>query len=794
MYRFSADLGGSLDIARTYATHHKHPYLSALHLVYGLAKNPNLSAHAHLSQKLSEIEESLSKTPQLSEESFDPGKLAPDQSLISWLQESNALATEQGSEEISERHLLACVPGKIKRFFKGLDTENIISEKEEERPNFLVDLNERAAAGKIDPVIGREREIRNLLEVLGRRSKNNPILLGEAGVGKTAVVEGLANLIVRGDVPEQFQDTTLYSLDLAALMAGTKFRGEFEERLQKLLKFAQSQHGKALIFFDEIHTLMGAGKTEGGASDGANLLKPALARGDLKCIGATTHNEYQKYIMSDSALDRRFRPIIIREPSVEASLEILLGLKDRFEAHHGLSISQEALHSAVFLSERYIQHRHLPDKAIDLIDEACSAKKFAVESMPSELIALESELRAKRTLSQTEKRDAHLMQQIEELEKVCQEKKARWEQEVKQLREFAALKKIIDQRMFDQSNAEKEGNFEEASRLKFSEIPSLEKRLASYKVSTSLEKEDIADVLSRQTGIPKEKILASKQERILKLEEFLNTKVFAQKEVLHEIAETLISSYAGLGDETRPLGSFLLKGPSGVGKTETAKALSEFFFEHADQVIRVDLSEYSEKHSIAKLIGAPSGYVGYDEGGQLTEAVRKKPYSIILFDELEKAHPDFADLLLQILDDGRLTDNKGRTISFRNTCILLTTNSQNIEADFKPEVLGRLDGVLTYNSLNPEAMKLLVQRELDLLNQSLLSKNITVSLSQDFKDLICSGGYHPQYGARPLKSFFRKKVVRPMAHKVLRGGALEGNYHLSLDSGELVIQHEESRV
>ena len=794
MYSFSSDLGGSLDIARTYAAHHRHSYFGALHLVYGLAKNPNLAVHGQLSSQLPELEKALSKVPSLTEESFDHGKLAPDQTLITWLQEAHALATEQGSGDIHLHHLLRNIPKQVRRYFEGIDADQLAAHLEKERPEFLVDLSARAAEGKIDPVIGREQEIRNILEVLGRRSKNNPILLGEAGVGKTAVVEGLAHLIASKDVPEQFLDMTIYSLDLAALMAGTKYRGEFEQRILQLIKFAHGQHGKAIIFFDEIHTLIGMGTAEGGASDGANLLKPALARGDLKCIGATTHDEYQKHIISDGALDRRFRAILIKEPSVEASLEILLGLKDRFEAHHGLSISKEALYSAVFLSERYIQHRHLPDKAIDLIDEACSAKKFGVESMPSDLIAMESDLRAKRTLSQTEKCDDHLMQQIAELEEELHEKKSLWEQEVKQLREFAALKKIIDQRTFEQQSAEKEGNFEEASRLKFSEIPTLEKRLESYEVSSCLEKEDIAGVLSRQTGIPKEKILASKQERILQLEDFLSSKVFAQQEAMHEIAETLISSYAGLTDETRPLGSFLLKGPSGVGKTETAKALSEFFFEAADQVVRIDLSEYAEKHSIAKLIGAPSGYVGYDAGGYLTEAVRRKPYSIILFDELEKAHRDFADLLLQVLDDGRLTDNKGRSVSFRNTCILLTTNSQDIEADFKPEVLGRLDAVLTYKPLDHEVMKLLVARELEHLNQNLRGQNITVTLAPECIEHICRGGFHARYGARPLKSYFRKKVVRPMARKVLMGGAdKEGAYHLSFKAGsvdEVLISYE----
>lgn len=786
MYNFSSDLVGSLDIARTYAAHHRHTTVTPLHMVYGLAKNPNLAIHQALNHQLTDLQLQLDKLPQVPQKNYVREKLAPDSGLIDWLGRANAQSTQEGRSEITLYDLLASAPDQVLEFLPERDIWEALLEHggESEVPEFLIDLCERARQGKVDPVIGRAREIRNIFEVLGRRSKNNPILLGEAGVGKTAVVEGLAHMIVSGDVPKEFLETTIYSLDLAALMAGTKYRGDFEERLHKLIQFAHSLSGRAIIFFDEIHTLIGAGKSEGAASDGANLLKPALARGDLKCIGATTHHEYQKYFMADSALDRRFRPIIIREPSVESSLEILMGLKDRFEAHHGLTIETSALHHAVFLSSRYVQHRHLPDKAIDLIDEACSAKKFSLQSMPRELLELESEWHAKKTLAQTEQGHSDLVRQVQQLEDDLAEKKASWEKEVKQLREFAALKKLIETRHFEQQAAQKAGEFEKASRLKYSELPELEKRLESYKVTTSLTKVDIADVLSAQTGIPKDKILASKQERILSLEPFLNSRVFAQEGSMHEIAETLITAYAGLSEPSRPLGSFLLCGPSGVGKTETAKALSEFFFEDPDQVIRIDLSEYAEKHSIAKLIGAPSGYVGYDDGGFLTEAVRRRPYSIVLFDELEKAHPDFADLLLQILDDGRLTDNKGRVISFRNTCVLLTTNSQNIEDDFKPEVLGRLDSILSYRPLDSQVMKRLVLRELGHLNDSLRRKKISVEISARLEELIVAQGFHASYGARPLKAYFQKKVVRPISRKILEGDLLAGVYHLDVSRGD----------
>lgn len=779
MYPFSTNFVGSLDIARTYALHHKHSQLSCLHFVYGMAKNPNLKCHSVLHSNLAVIEVELQKlsTASKSAKRDQSTNLDAEQALLLWFSAAHALVTEHGQKEIEEWHMVKTAPASVKPYFQDIDHsiyDTCDHDESMEMPDFLVHLNARYIDGKMDPVIGREREIRSILEVLGRKAKNNPILLGEAGVGKTAVVEGLAGLIVKKDVPEQFLDKSVYSLDIGALMAGTKYRGDFEERIIQLTRFVKAQNGRAIIFLDEIHNLIGAGKTE-GAIDAANLLKPALARGDLKCIGATTHNEYQKYILSDSALDRRFRPIQIDAPSVEASIEILLGLQDRFEAHHGISIDQDALHSAVFFSEQYVPQRNLPDKAIDLIDEACSAKKLSIESAPTSLVDLESELRAKRTLSQTEKCSEELLRQIDELEQSYREKKAVWLLEVKQIHEFASLKKQLDKIKFEQENAEKEGDYEKASRLKFSEIPSLMQKISHYHVNTSLQKEDVAQVLSRQTGIPQSKILMSQQYRVLQLQDFLEQRVFGQASALYEISETLIMSHAGLGDTTRPMGSFLLQGPSGVGKTETAKALSEFFFEHADRIIRLDLSEYSEKHSVAKLIGAPSGYVGYDDGGILTEAVRQRPYAIILFDEVEKAHADFADVLLQILDDGRLTDNKGRTISFVNTCIIMTTNSTDIQRDFKPEVLGRLDGILTYKPLDASVMDRLIDRQLEELNQHLLSRRIHASLSDPVRKLLCSEGFSEEYGARPLRAYFRKKVLRPIAHRLLQESLSHGH-------------------
>ena len=763
MYHFSPEFFGSFDIAQTYGKHEQHSALSNWHLVYGMAKNPNLKCSKCLAQQLDIIIQKLEKTPKIAQK---VDSIKPDQQLINWLQEANAQATQAGETQIGEPHMISTLPSSIR---KHIDLSQPLTKSDDEPtpcPDFLVNINALYEDGKIDPVIGRQREIRSLLEILSRKSKNNPILLGEAGVGKTAIVEGLAGQITTGDVPDQFKNHTVYSLDLSTLMADTQYRGAFEKQIQKLFQFVKSQHGKAIIFFDEIHMLIGAGKTDGGI-DGANLLKPALARGDLQCIGATTYQEYQKYIMSDSALDRRFRALHIAEPSPEATIEILLGLSDRLEAHHGLSISHEAVYSAVFLADQYVWDRNFPDKAIDLIDEACAAKKFSIESVPSDMIALEEQLRRKKTLAKTDRADEELHQEIAHLESETQKKRVDHQQSVKKLKEFAALKKQIDVLRVQQESAERNGDYETASRLKYSEIPALEKNLADSTVNTSLSRDDVADVLSRRTGIPKQKILTSKQDKILTLENFLHRRVLGQSQQLSEIAETLVAAYAGLGHKHQPLGSFLLTGPSGVGKTETAKSLCEFFFESQDKLIRIDLSEFSEKHSVTKLIGSPSGYVGYDDGGQLTEAVRKNPYCVILFDEVEKAHRDFCDILLQIIGDGRLTDNKGRVVSFAQTCIILTSNSKNIRSELKPEVLGRMDAILTYEHLKPAILRQIVQHEIKQLNNQLAARKIEISCRDCVIEKIVRDGSDQNYGARPLKNTFKRLIARPLAHKLL---------------------------
>ena len=673
--------------------------------------------------------------------------------------------------------------------FPGLDIDYSDFKNDEtvsEIPSFLIDLNERAKAGKLDPVIGRTKEIRAVMEILGRRSKNNPVLVGAAGVGKTAIVEGLAEAIVAGKVPDVLKGKTIYSLELGSLIAGTKYRGEFEKRIQELLKFTESAAGNFIIFIDELHQIIGAGKTD-GAMDAANLLKPALARGELHCIGATTDDEFQKHILSDPALERRFRKVPVFEPSKEDSVEILLGIKDKFEAHHGIKISDDAIYNAVFLSDQYITDKNLPDKAIDLIDESASALKLSAEAMPADLELLQSNIRNKKILAQVEK-NTDIEAQVVSMQKEFDEKFSTWEKEVNSLKKVSEIKNRLEKLRFDLQVAQRDQNYAEASRIKYSLIPEIEKEMEGVAHDWELNKSHIASVISRHTGIPVEKILKTKQESLLSLEDKISKRVFGQSAAIHEMCETLLTSFAGLSDPTRPLGSFLLTGPTGVGKTETAKALAYHLFDSEDNMIRLDMSEFSEKHSVAKLIGAPAGYIGYDDGGVLTEAVRRKPYSVILFDEIEKAHPDFADILLQILDDGRLTDNKGRTINFKNTILLLTSNSKNLELDFKPEVLGRLDGLLSYTSLDKKVMTNLVSKQIELLKERTKAQNLSIDFSADVIEKLSELGYDEKYGARPLNSVFRNLIIRPLSKEVLARDIVDKKASFSLKDNEISLE------
>jgi ATP-dependent Clp protease ATP-binding subunit ClpB len=774
MDKFDSIVLGSVEIAQSEAINRKNTQLTALHLLFGLLKNPQTKLSKIYSSHVKEVDSKLADLPTSPNISID--QIRPEALFSEWVTLASSRSIQSGRTVISEFDLgfyLSKIFPNIDFDYSKLGDE--FDENKSEVPEFLTNLNELAENGKLDPVIGRTKEIRAVMEILGRRGKNNPVLTGSAGVGKTAIVEGLADAIVKGQVPNVLEGKTVYSLNLGALMAGTKFRGEFEERIQALLKFMKTQSGEAILFIDEMHQLVGAGKTD-GAMDAANLLKPALARGDLYCIGATTFDEYQKYILSDSALDRRFRNVPIEEPTVEDSIEILMGVREKFEMHHGIKISDDSVYKAVILSDQYITDKNLPDKAIDLVDEAAAALKISAEAMPSSLVELESEIRSKMIYAQVEKGEVkkEMLAEVSTMQKTFDEKKQAWEKEVMALKQVSEHKNELEKYKFELEQAERNSDFELASRLKYSLIPEVQKKLESIEHDWILNAKDIAQVISRQTKIPLEKILRSKQDHILGLESYLKTRVFGQDECLFEISETLISSHAGLSDPTRPLGSFLLKGPSGVGKTETAKGITEYLFNSESNLIRFDMSEFSEKHSVAKLIGAPAGYVGYDDGGVLTEAIRRHPYAVILFDEIEKAHSDFSDIMLQILDDGRLTDNKGRTINFKNTIILFTTNSKNLEGDFKPEVLGRIDSIIGYKTLDSSIMHSLINKQLDQLNGRLKEKSVTISLDDQFYSKLSELGYDERYGARPLSSAFNKFVVRPLSKKLLKDELPEG--------------------
>jgi len=782
MNKFDQVVTGALDIAQAEALKRKNTELHADHVLWGLVQSKSSYAGRALKEHSKDIEALLAKLPHAGQ-AVPLESMRPSAKLQEWLTLAGGQAAQSGRGEIAEKDLLRFLP-QIFPMLK-IDFEKFQDVGEEnEVPAFLINLNELAIAGKLDPVIGRSKEIRAVMEILGRRSKNNPVLVGPAGVGKTAIVEGLAEQIIKGGVPDVLRGKTVYSLEMGSLMAGTKYRGDFEERIQSLLKFIKSQNGEAILFIDEIHQLIGAGRTD-GAMDAANLLKPALARGELHCIGATTPDEFQKYILKDAALERRFRPVPVDEPSKEDAVEILMGVRGKLEAHHGIKISDEAVYGAVFLSDQYITDKNLPDKAIDLIDEAASSLKLSAEAMPAKLVELEAELRSKRVLSQIEKDNKTLAQDITRLQQQFDGEKRVWEKEVAALKTVSEVKARIDRLKFELETAERRQSYEEASKIKYSLLPEAEKQLAQFQTDWVLAQKHVAAVIARQTGVPVEKILKSKQEHILKLEEFMKKRVYGQPEAIKEISECLIASHAGLTAANRPLGSFLLLGPTGVGKTETAKALSEFFFDNDEHMVRLDMSEFSEKHSVAKLIGAPAGYVGYDDGGVLTEAIRRKPYSVVLFDEIEKAHPDFADILLQILDDGRLTDNKGRTISFKNCILLMTSNSKSPETEFKPEVLGRIDAILKYRALDNSIMRQLIDKQTRLLNERLKGKKLEIKLDSSAYHTLTEQGYDATYGARPLNAVFNRLVTRPLSRLILEDKLPQGTVTMKWDGKEM---------
>jgi len=699
-------------------------------------------------------------------------------------------------------------------------TQKITDQNPEEKYQALQrysrDLTELARKGKLDPVIGRDEEIRRVIQILSRRTKNNPVLIGEPGVGKTAIVEGLAQRVIAGDVPESLKGKRIVALDLGAMIAGTKYRGEFEDRLKAVLKEIEEASGQIILFIDELHTLVGAGGAE-GAMDASNMLKPALARGDLRCIGATTLNEYQKYIEKDKALERRFQKTYVGEPTVEDAIAILRGLKERYEVHHGVKIKDSAIIAAAMLSHRYITDRFLPDKAIDLIDEAAASLRMEIDSLPVEIDAVERtiiQLEIERQALSKEDDPAsrerlHLIEkELSELREQSTQMKLRWQREKELIQSIRDLKKQIEETHVQEQQAEREGNYAKVAEIRYGRLQELDRKLkeANAKLEQvqqnermlkeQVDEEDVAKIVAKWTGIPVTRMLESEVQKLVRMEELLEKRVIGQDAALKAVANAIRRSRAGLQDRNRPIGVFMFLGPTGVGKTETARALAEFLFDDERAMVRIDMSEYMEKHSVARLIGAPPGYIGYEEGGYLTESVRRRPYAVILLDEVEKAHPDVWNIMLQIFDDGRLTDGKGRTVDFKNTVVIMTSNvgvglsAENIREalreHFKPEFLNRIDDIIVFKSLGKEEISKIIEIQLETLRRHLADRKITLELTPAAREALFREGYDPSFGARPLKRAIQKLLADPLALKILEGDIQPGE-HLVADvsrSGE----------
>ena len=837
----------AIQAAQTMAQEHGNPQIEQVHLMLSLVEQeggliPQLMEQMGMTVASFQaaVRHEVEKLPKVSGGAREAGKIYIAQDVDRTLNAAESVASSMKDEYVSVEHLflalLDTASGALKRLFqtyrvsreevmKALaavrGNQRVTSDNPEETYDALkkygTDLVERARQNKLDPVIGRDDEIRNVIRILSRKSKNNPVLIGEPGVGKTAIAEGLAQRIVKGDVPDSLKDKTIFALDMGALIAGAKYRGEFEERLKAVLNEVKKSEGRILLFIDELHTIVGAGKTE-GSMDAGNLLKPMLARGELHCIGATTLNEYRQYIEKDAALERRFQPVMVEEPTVEDAIAILRGLKERYEVYHGVKITDGAIIAAATLSDRYITDRFLPDKAIDLVDEACALIRTEMDSMPTELDVLQRKIIQLEIEEAALKKETDALSQahLEEIQRELADQreqfnaqKARWENEKNAIGKVQKLREDLEAANAQMEQAERQYDLEKAAQLKYGTIPDLRRALEAEEAVANegkarsllrdkVTEEEIARIVERWTGIPVSRLMEGEREKLLHMEDILHRRVIGQEEAVRLVSEAIIRSRAGIADPNRPIGSFLFLGPTGVGKTELAKALAEALFDSEKNMVRIDMSEYMEKFSVSRLIGAPPGYVGYEEGGQLTEAVRRHPYSVILFDEVEKAHPDVFNVLLQVLDDGRITDSQGRTVDFKNTIIILTSNlgsqfllegidgegniSQEardgvtalLRQSFRPEFLNRLDEIVFYKPLTKGDITQIIDLMVEGLNRRLAEQQLTVELTPAAKDLVIQAGYDPLYGARPLRRYLQHSVETLVGRKIIADQVLPG--------------------